>query len=107
MRLSSRTRGGAGRFLRGTKPWILTFAACFAVTFINPYGWELHRHVIEYITDPYQLQHITRIPVDELPLAGRRLLRAVDGPTLVMALWDARHRRFAEFFWAWAGSIWR
>ena len=29
-----------------------------AVTLINPYGWQLHKHVIDYISDPYQLQHI-------------------------------------------------
>ena len=36
-----------------------TALACFAVTFINPYGWGLHQHIVQYITDPYQLQHIT------------------------------------------------
>ncbi len=47
------------KFLRSVKPWLLTALACFAVTFVNPYGWGLHRHIIQYITDPYQLQHIT------------------------------------------------
>jgi hypothetical protein len=29
--------------------WAKLAAACAAVSFINPYGWELHRHVIEYL----------------------------------------------------------
>jgi hypothetical protein len=51
--------GRRGEFLRATKPWLLTGAACFAATFINPYGWQLHKHIFQYITDPYELQHIT------------------------------------------------
>ena len=41
------------QFLCASKPWILTGLACFAVTFINPYGWRLHQHIIQYISDPY------------------------------------------------------
>jgi len=29
--------------------WAGVAAACGAVSFVNPYGWELHRHVIEYL----------------------------------------------------------
>jgi hypothetical protein len=29
--------------------WAKVAAACGAASFINPYGWELHRHVIEYL----------------------------------------------------------
>jgi hypothetical protein len=29
--------------------WAGAAAACGAVSFINPYGWELHRHVIQYL----------------------------------------------------------
>ena len=85
-------------YLAATRPWLLTALGCFAVTFINPYGWQLHKHVIEYITDPYQLQHISEFqsmnfhsPVvvyfEPLMIAG-----------LLVALWDARYRRFAPVF---------
>lgn len=29
--------------------WAKLTAACFAVSFINPYGWGLHQHVIQYL----------------------------------------------------------
>ena len=29
--------------------WAMLAAACAAVSLINPYGWELHAHVIEYL----------------------------------------------------------
>ena len=45
-------------YLSRTIPWLATFGACAAVTFINPYGWQLHQHVIAYLSDPYLLQHI-------------------------------------------------
>jgi len=33
-------------------------AACLASSLVNPYFYHLHRHVIEYLGDPYQAQHI-------------------------------------------------
>jgi hypothetical protein len=45
-------------YLSRTIPWLKTIAACFAVTFINPYGWQLHKHIVAYIADPYNLRHI-------------------------------------------------
>ena len=51
-----------------------TFSACFGVTFINPYGWQLHNHIVEYIADPYQLQHISEFQA-EFPLPGSGFLR--------------------------------
>ena len=29
--------------------WAAVAAACAAVSFVNPYGWELHRHVLQYL----------------------------------------------------------
>lgn len=32
--------------------------ACFAATFINPYGWRLHAHIFSYLRDAYLMDHI-------------------------------------------------
>jgi hypothetical protein len=40
-------------FLRSTLPWLAAGFGCLAVTFINPYGWGLRKHIVEYILDPY------------------------------------------------------
>ena len=85
-------------FLRGMKPWLAAFAACFAVTFINPYGWDLHRHVIEYITDPYQLQHISEFQALNFHSPAVVYFEPLMILALLTALWDARHRRFADVF---------
>jgi hypothetical protein len=86
------------QFLHGLRPWGLTFAACFAVTFINPYGWQLHRHVIDYVTDPYQLQHITEFQSMNFHSPVVVYFEPLMVLSLVVALWDARHRRFADVF---------
>jgi hypothetical protein len=83
-------------FLRHTKPWLLTGAACFAVTFINPYGWQLHKHVVQYITDPYQLQHITEFQSMNFHSPVVVYFEPLMVMAILTALWDAKNRRFAD-----------
>jgi hypothetical protein len=33
-------------------------AACAAATLVNPYGWRLHAHVVEYLRSPWILEHV-------------------------------------------------
>jgi hypothetical protein len=87
-----------GEFLRATKPWLLTAAACLAVTFVNPYGWQLHKHVIQYITDPYQLQHITEFQSMNFHSPVVVYFEPLMVMALLTALWDAKNRRFADVF---------
>jgi hypothetical protein len=86
------------QFLCASKPWILTGLACFAVTFINPYGWRLHQHIIQYISDPYQLQHITEFQSMDFHSPVVVYFEPLMAATFLTALWDARHRRFANVF---------
>ena len=85
-------------FLRSTKPWLATGAGCLAVTFINPYGWELHKHIAEYIADPYYQQHISEFQSMNFHSPAVVYFEPLMILALVTALWDARHRRFAEVF---------
>jgi len=85
-------------FLRQLRPWLAVSLACAAMTFVNPYGWELHRHILEYLSDPYQLQHITEFQ----SMNFHSPVVVYFEPLMIMAigtsLWNARHRRFAEVF---------
>jgi hypothetical protein len=38
--------------------WFGTAAVCLAASLVNPYGWRLHVHLVEYLRDPYASQHI-------------------------------------------------
>jgi hypothetical protein len=86
------------RFLRFTKPWVLTGIGCFAVTFINPYGWGLHKHIVDYLLDPYQLQHISEFQAVNFHAPYAAYYEPLMVLALVTALWDARRRRFADVF---------
>jgi hypothetical protein len=86
------------KFLRSTKPWLWTALACFAVTFINPYGWGLHQHIVQYITDPYQLQHITEFQSMNFHSPAVVYFEPLMFAALITALWDAKHRRFSAVF---------
>jgi hypothetical protein len=33
-------------------------AACAAATLVNPYGWRLHAHIVEYLRSPWILEHV-------------------------------------------------
>jgi hypothetical protein len=40
------------------KAYVITAMACLAASLVNPYSYHLHRHVLQYVGDPYQSQHI-------------------------------------------------
>jgi len=44
--------------MRTAEKYILCAFACLAGSLVNPYTWHLHQHVVEYLSDPYQSQHI-------------------------------------------------
>jgi hypothetical protein len=83
-------------YLSRTTPWLLTFAACLATTLINPYGWQLHRHVVAYIADPYLLQHISEFQGMNFHSPASIYFEPLMIGTLVASFWAIRQRRFAE-----------
>jgi hypothetical protein len=44
--------------MRTAEKYFLCAVACLAGSLVNPYTWHLHQHVVEYLADPYQSQHI-------------------------------------------------
>lgn len=84
------------RFFRGTQPWLLAFASCFAVTFLNPYGWGLHRHILAYIADPYNLRHIDEFQAVNFHSPAVVYFEPLIVLALLTAVWDAKNRRFGD-----------
>lgn len=85
-------------YLRSTLPWLKTFAACFAVTFVNPYGWQLHWHVITYLADPYLLRHIAEFQSANFHSPATIYFEPLMMMTLAAAFWAIRRRQFADAF---------
>ncbi|PWU09395.1 MAG: hypothetical protein C5B51_06320 [Terriglobia bacterium] len=44
--------------LARARNYFLSAVACLAASLLNPYTYHLHQHVLEYLGDPYQSQHI-------------------------------------------------
>jgi hypothetical protein len=44
--------------LRLARNYGLSAAGCLAASIVNPYGYRLHEHVVRYLLDPYQMDHI-------------------------------------------------
>lgn len=86
------------RFLRLSRPWVATFLGCAAATFVNPYGWGLHQHIGAYISDPYILQHISEFQGMNFHSPAVVYFEPLMVLALLTAVWDARHRRFADVF---------
>jgi hypothetical protein len=86
------------QFLRSAKPWLAIFSGCAAATFVNPYGWGLHKHIVEYISDPYILQHISEFQGMNFHSPAVVYFEPLMILALLTACWDARRRRFADVF---------
>ncbi len=84
------------QYLVSTIPWVTTAVLCLAVSFINPYGWQLHQHMLQYITDPYQLKHITEFQSMDFHTPVTVYFEPLMIGSLIAAAWAARQRRFNE-----------
>jgi hypothetical protein len=51
-------RAGWQLRLRRAAEYFVVAAACLAASLVNPYTYRLHLHVLAYLRDPYQSQHI-------------------------------------------------
>jgi hypothetical protein len=56
--LSNSREEGLGA-VRAARPYILATFGCLAATFVNPYFYRLHVHVLRYLNDPFQSQYIS------------------------------------------------
>ena len=45
--------------LHKAKCYVLTAAGCAVATFINPYTYHLHAHIIQFFREPYHVQNIS------------------------------------------------
>ncbi len=80
--------------LRRAGQYLACAGGCVAASFINPYGYHLHAHLAQYLTDTYALQNIAEFKsLDFLsPIA-----KYVEGTILVAgatAAWNIYRRRF-------------
>jgi len=81
---------------RNAKAYLASAAACIAVSFINPYTYHLHVHMVQYLRDPFNSQHIVEFlsPTFHNPTAI--FFEAMLVLSVATAIWSAAHGRYAE-----------
>jgi hypothetical protein len=92
-RRSEDRRAAIGRSWR----YGLAALACLAASFINPYGWRLHAHLIRFLTNPAYFQNIAEFTSISFrhplaPFFELMLLLAA-----AAAFWSVVQRRFIPF----------
>jgi hypothetical protein len=92
-RRSEDRHAAAGRSWR----YGLAALACLAASFINPYGWRLHLHLIRFLTNPAYFQNIAEFASISFrqPLAPFFELMLLLGAAT--AFWGIMRKRFASF----------
>lgn len=91
--------------LEAVKPWLLALAGCIAASFVNPYGWRLHRHIFGYLSDSYHrenIQEFLSISFHNPAAVYFAVMLLLGGMTV---LWALERRRFSDAFilmgWGW------
>ena len=79
----------AGRYL-------LCASACLAASLVNPYFYRLHVHVWQYVSDPYQSQHIMEFLTLSFHHPAAIYFEAMLMMSAAAAFWYASRGRFTE-----------
>jgi hypothetical protein len=77
------------------KRYLACAGACLLASFVNPYFYHLHAHILRYITDPFHTQHVNEFWSLNFqhPVANYFEPMMVLG--VVAALWNLFQRRYA------------
>ena len=82
----------------------LLFAGCAAATLLNPWGWQLHGHIANYLQSDFILQHVQEF---QSPDFRQETMKALEVTMLLSLLCCGRMVWRGEFVWplltlAWA-----
>jgi hypothetical protein len=84
--------------LRRSRPYFLALLGCAAATFVNPYFYGLHVHIVKYLRDPYHFRVISEFMSISFQHPAARyfeIMIVLGGAT---AMWSLYKRRFTHAF---------
>lgn len=95
---------GAGRSYREALRWAQITGACLLASLVNPYGWNLHLHVIEYLQSDWIKNVIEEFQSPRFRDENMLQFEALMLVGLLVAAAQFRQRRLVEGLWivAWA-----
>ncbi len=80
---------------RAVRPYLLCALACCAVTFVNPYGWRLHQHVLSYLLDSKLLDSIQEYQSPNFRQPGAAFVECMLLLGIAAGFWCMRRRKYA------------
>src|SRR5579862_2373345 len=69
-----------------------------AASLLNPYGYQLHRHIFEYLTDPYQFKVIMEFQSFNFHHPVAMYFEPMLALAVGAAVWNLAQRRFVYTF---------
>jgi hypothetical protein len=82
--------------LRAAGPYVAAAAGCALASLVNPYGYQLHVHMLEYFKDPFQLKYIQEFRSADFHSPPALFLEIMLILGLCAAIWYGRRKQFAE-----------
>jgi hypothetical protein len=82
--------------LRAAGPYLAAAAGCVLTSLVNPYGYQLHVHLLEYLRDPFQLKYIQEFRSADFHSPPAMFLEIMLILGLGAAIWYGRRWQFAE-----------
>jgi hypothetical protein len=84
--------------LARSQPYWLAMAGCLAASFVNPYFYHLHRHILAYLVDPYQYKYIAEFQSISFHYFLANLFEVMVVLAAVAAFWNLLRREFVYVF---------
>lgn len=86
------------RDIRQGQIFLLAGAACSLASLVNPYGYQLHAHIWQYLRDPEMTRAIVEFKGTNFQDGASGFLEAMLVIGLGAAIWYGSRRQFAEVF---------
>ncbi len=82
--------------LRASLPYIYVTVGCTLATFVNPYFYHLHQHILKYLNDPFQLTYILEFQSTNFRTGAAIYIEVMLALGLFAAVWYAKRKQFTE-----------
>ena len=80
------------------KAHALAALGCAAISLLNPYGWQLHAHIVEYLTEDYHFNHINEFQSISFHGGGSRYFEAYLALSVIAVVYAVTRRNMTAVF---------
>jgi hypothetical protein len=75
-------------------PYVLAGLGCAVASLLNPYSYQLHIHILKYLTDPYHFRHINEFQSVSFHAAVMMYFEVLIILGVAAAVWSIKTRQF-------------